>query len=90
MSGCQTTTSDLPEIFAFELDPGDIGGSHKLLIEAGLLVAFMVDGECPPVDEAHAGLKRALVSRRLHKNHVEALMQALIEHEAELKSFAGL
>ena len=62
----------------------------KLLIESGLVVAFMVDGNCAPVMAEHANLKKALVSGRLHPNHVKALTEALLAHEAELKAFAGM
>ena len=59
-------------ILAFQLDPEDRSDGLKLMIEAGLIVAFMVDGECAPVAEKHAELKQALVTGRLHPNQVEA------------------
>jgi hypothetical protein len=80
----------LSEVFAFPIDPDDRDGSIKLLIECGLLAAFMVDGGCAPVTEEHANLKRALVNGRLHPNGIEALEEALAAHEAELRAFAGL
>jgi hypothetical protein len=80
----------LGEIFAFPIDPDDRIGSSKLLIECGLLAAFLVDGGCAPVSEEHANLKRALVNGRLHPNGIEALEQVLVAHEAELRAFAGL
>jgi len=81
---------DLEEVFAFELDPGDRDDGLKLMIEAGLLVAFMVDGACAAVSEEHEKFKRDLVSGRLHANQVRALQQAIMDHEAELRAFAGL
>jgi hypothetical protein len=80
----------LSEVLAFNLDPDQRDDGRKLLIEAGLVVAFIVDGECAPVDEAHAALKRAIATGRLHANHIEALVGALAESEESLRAFAGL
>ena len=63
--------------------------AQKLLMEAGLLVAFVVDGDCEPVREAHADLVRALLAGRLYPKQVEALEDALRAHAAELAAFAG-
>ena len=78
----------LAEILAFKLDPDDRDASIKLLIEAGLVVAFIVDGNCAPVSAAHADFKAALVAGSLHVKYVKALTDALIAHEAELKAFS--
>ncbi len=80
----------LEEVFAFDLDPDDREDGLKLMLEAGLLVAFVVDGDCAPVREAHEKLKRGLVSGRVHARQVEALTEALTEAEDELRAFAGL
>jgi len=80
---------DLDEVFAFRLDPEDREDGLRRLIEAGLVVSFIVDGGCEPVSEAHSELGRALVSGRLHPNHVEALEGAVLAHEAELRAYAG-
>jgi hypothetical protein len=80
----------LREVLELRLDPDQREESLKLLLEAGLLVAFTVDGGCPPVDEAHAKLKQALLSGRLHANDVRALSEALLANEAQLRAFAGL
>jgi len=79
----------LDEVFAFALDPADREDGQKLLLEAGLLAAFMVDGDCAPVTAAHGELKRALASGSVHAKDVEALTQALIENESELRAFAA-
>ncbi len=79
-----------PEILAFKLDPENREDGLKLLIEAGLVVAFVVDGDCAPVKEAHAALKKGLVSGRPHANHGKALTEAVLAHRAELRAFAGL
>jgi hypothetical protein len=77
-------------VLAFRLDPEDREDGLKLLIEVGLVVAFVVDGGCAPVSEAHAELKRALVAGRVRPSHVEALVEALRANEAQLLAFAGL
>ena len=78
---------ELTQVLAFPIDPDDREDGLRLLLEAGLVVAFMVDGGCPPVQEAHEALKRALAAGRLHARDVEALEGALREHEAMLRSF---
>ena len=80
----------LAEILAFPLDPGDRDDGLKLFLEVGLVVAFIVDGACPPVVEAHADFKRVVASGRLAASHVDALTEAVLENEAALRSFAGL
>ena len=80
----------LEEVFAFPADPDDRDDGLKLYIECGLLVAFMVDGGCAPVEELHAKLKRTLERGRLHPRTLRDLEAALIEHETELRAFAGL
>jgi hypothetical protein len=78
------------EILAFKLNPDDREDALKLFIEAGLLVAFLVDGDCAPVSAAHAALKKALASGRVDAPTLTALTEALRAHGAELRAFAGL
>ncbi|MCZ6596035.1 MAG: hypothetical protein O7B99_00185 [Planctomycetota bacterium] len=80
----------LGEVLAFRLDPADREDCQKLLLEAGLVVAFIVDGACAPVAEAHEKLKRGLVHGSVHRSDVESLEEAVAAHEAELRVFAGL
>ena len=79
----------LSTIFAFALDPDDREASLKLLIEAGLVVAFVVDGNCAALAEPHAAFRKALASGKLEARHVTALTEALLAHEAELRAFGG-
>jgi hypothetical protein len=79
----------LAEVLAFELDPDDREDGLKLLLEAGLVVAFVVDGECAPVAAAHAELKRVLAAGAARKSHVEALTRAVVANEAALRAFVG-
>ena len=70
-------------VLAFELEGRERADAQRLLIEAGLLVAFVLDGGCAPLEEAHREFKRALALDRLRPSHVEALVEGLLEHEAE-------
>lgn len=79
----------LEQVLAFELDPDEREDAQRLLLEAGLLVAFMLDGDNAPVREAHEELKRALVRGRLHARHVTALEEALLAEASALRDFAG-
>jgi len=79
----------ISDVLAFDVDPDDREASLKLMIEAGLLIAFVVDGECAPVAAAHIALKEALSSNRSPKKASAALAKALLAHENELRVFAG-
>jgi hypothetical protein len=76
-------------IFEMKLSPEN-PDSEKLISEAGLLVAFMVDGDCAPVKEAHAALKAALKSRTNVDKAVTALQAALEKNADQLRKFAKL
>lgn len=79
----------LETILRMQLDPDDRDGGQKLLIEAGLVVSFILDGGCEPVEATHAEFKRALASGRLRPSHVQALVGALLNHEAKFLVYAG-
>jgi hypothetical protein len=84
----------LDEIFAFRLDLEDIPGSSRLYQEAGLLVAYLLDGapDDKELAEKHAAFKTALKSGT--KAEVAAagvaLQKSLAKHEKEIKKFATL
>lgn len=80
----------LAEALAFELDPDDRERAQALLLEAGLVVAFLVDGDCEPVRAAHAALRQELVERRLRRKTVTALVEVLLANEDALRAFAEL
>jgi poly(3-hydroxybutyrate) depolymerase len=80
----------LEEVFAFKLDPDKRDDGLKLLIEAGLLVSFAVDGECAPVSASLAELQRALAMGRLRPSLTTALVDSITANEAKLRTFAGL
>ena len=58
-------------------------------MEAGLLVAFLVDGDCAPVSAEHAAFKKALAAGRVEGQRVTALTEVLRAHWTELRAFAG-
>jgi hypothetical protein len=79
----------LDEVLAFRLDPDDRDDGLKLLIEAGLLVAFAVDGECAPVQAALLELQRTLAADRFRPSLVTNLVEAIRANEAQMRTFAG-
>ena len=81
---------DLDSVFALDLDPDDRDGGHRLMLSAGALVAFLIDGECEPAEKAHAAFKRALVEGRMHPKRVKELEDALRENEEALRAFTRL
>jgi hypothetical protein len=80
----------LDEVVAFRLDPDQRDDSLKLLIEAGLLVSFAVDGECAPVSAALAELQRAFSTGRFRPSLVTGLIDAIRANESQLRTFAEL
>lgn len=77
----------IEELFAFRLDPADQSG--KIMSEAGLLVSFVLDGECAPVVRAHAAFKAALRSGESTEAAVEALQKAILDNAEALHAYAG-
>lgn len=80
----------LAEVLAFRIEPDRRDDALRLLLEAGLLVSFVVDGGCAPVVAAHAELKRALAAGSLRRPHVEALTATIAANEAALRAYAEL
>jgi hypothetical protein len=81
----------LPEIFAFNIDVNDALAAQSLLNEAGLVVAFILDGGCAEVVAAHEAFKAALKGDlEQARQAAEALQQAVIEHEDDLRLWANL
>ena len=82
----------LERIFAFELSPDEASrqDAQKLINESGLLVAFVLDGECAPVTERYQALKVALEKGKGVDKAVSALEKEIARHEKELRAFAKL
>lgn len=78
----------LADVFAFRLNPDQREASQRLLIEAGLVVSFLVDGPVPEVRRAHDEFKAAMIAGSLHPKYVQALRDALVAHESELAAYA--
>ncbi|MEM7308243.1 MAG: hypothetical protein AAF682_16305 [Planctomycetota bacterium] len=81
---------DLEAIFAFQIDANDPDGSGRMITEAGLLVSFVLDGECAPVIEAHQALKHALATGGDHEAAGAELKKALLKNEKKLRLYANL
>ena len=84
-------------IFEFPISADDPENAERLISEAGLVVAFVLDGGCAPVVAKHEQLlealraaKRDATARKDLEKAVVALQDAIVDHEAELKAFAGL
>jgi len=84
----------LEEIFAFRPDVNNLDGTGRLYHEAGLLVAFLLDGA--PGDRTlaakHEAFKKALQSAPKAEvaQAAGALQKALAENEPAIRAFAGL
>ncbi len=83
----------LTQIYRFELgfdSDQSKDRSAKLLNEAGLLLAFVLDGDVPEVKHAHAEAKAALRSGKDVAAAFQKLEKAIEAAEPALRSFAGL
>lgn len=78
------------DVIAFELSLGDVEGSTKLIHEAGLLVAFILDGDCAPVREAHQAFKADFRAGKDTTESARALGEALVKNQKALRRFAKL
>ncbi len=87
----------LERIFELPLNVDDPESSEKLISEAGLLVAFILDGGCAPVLEELAKVQEALraakrdpKTRKDFEKAIAGLQGQLVKNEPALKEFAGL
>ncbi len=78
----------LEQVFLMNLDANDPAGSVRRIHEAGLLVAFMLDGDSQAVKQAHEGFKAALREGKGTSEAAQALQMALEANLTELKAFA--
>ena len=77
----------LSTIFKMKLSVDDPDQSGKLLNEAGLVVAFLIDGENAAVKEKHAAFKIAFRNGGSIEKEIRALEAALLDAEADLRKF---
>jgi hypothetical protein len=84
----------LDEVFAFKLDLKDVPNSTRLYDEAGLLVAYVLDGAPGDKELAKAleGFQAALVAgpKAGVTAAAIALQKTLAKHERDIKKFAGM
>lgn len=82
---------DLSEVFEVEMNPAEAKKARLQLLRAGTLMAFILDGKCKPVEEAHAALKAGLIEAGLEGSLDTALVTALEEairsNETALRAF---
>lgn len=80
----------VPEIFSEPLDGGEAVDAGKLLNERGLVVAFMVDGEVPALQEAHAELRAKIQAGEDLEKAFARIEQLVAQNEQRLREFADL
>jgi hypothetical protein len=79
---------DIAKVFEFKLTIADVPSSSRLIHEAGLLTAFVLDGGDKNVQRAHEALKQALVSGVPTTAAVAELQKALLAAKAAITAFA--
>jgi len=79
----------LKTIFEFDLERAGDKSTH-LLNEAGLLVAFVLDGDCRPVKRRHGSLVETIRQGQDPRSAFQALAKAIAKADDELLEFAGL
>jgi hypothetical protein len=77
------------QIFPVNLDANDASGSERRIHEAGLLVSFILDGNCAPVSAAHQELKTAFASGGSTAEAVDKLQKAIVDNAEALNKHAG-
>ena len=80
----------LSTIFKMKLTVDNPDQSGKLLNEAGLVVAFLIDGENAAVKEKHAAFKIAFRNGGSFEKEIRALESALLDAEADLRKFGDV
>lgn len=79
---------NLEEALECALHPTAVARSQRLLLQAGLLVAYLLDGEDATLRRPHAELRRALEEGQGIREAVAGLEAAMRRSEAELRAFA--
>ncbi len=79
---------DIDEVLRCELSATEVSRSGRLLLQTGLLVAFVLDGECAPVQAAHQSFRRAVQEQSGVAAAAGNLATALKSNEAALREFA--
>jgi tetratricopeptide (TPR) repeat protein len=74
----------------FALDINDLDSCVRMIMGAGGVVSFILEGECEPVMEAHEAFKEALKSGSDTAKAVEDLEKALTKNEKKLRKYLNL
>jgi len=77
-------------ILKCDISLDDAAKSDKLILESGLVMAFVLDGKCAPVTEKLAAFKLAMNTGKDVKKAGTALEEAVHKNEAALRKFAGI
>jgi hypothetical protein len=83
----------LKEIFQCDITNEGGDDSQKLINEEGLVMAFVVDGNCAPVKDKYKALQGAMKEGKDAKaiaSLASALQAEVEKHEADLRKFAGI
>lgn len=80
---------DMQKVFDFKITTADVPGSTQMIHEAGLLVAFLLDGEDKRVRTAHQAFQAALRAGGATASAVNELQRALLAAKPALAKFAG-
>ena len=78
------------QIFAMQLNPNDKPGSARRINQAGMLVSFILDGKCKPVNEAHEAFKHALRNGEDTAEADAALRKAIQDNEAAFHEYVKM
>lgn len=83
----------IKQVLECNIKPSDPVDTRKLINETGLVVAFIMDGNCAPVLEKFKTLQAAFKNMHERKpidEALKALEAEIVKNEAELRKFAGL
>lgn len=83
----------LKQVFECKIKTGDPEDTSKLINETGLVMSFILDGNCAPVVEKHKAFQEALKTAKDRKpidEAARALEGEIAKHETDLRKFAGL
>jgi len=78
------------QIFAMQLNPNDVPGSQMRINQAGMLVSFILDGKCKPVEAAHRALTEALRTGADTADADMALRKAIQDNEEDFHIYVRM
>ncbi|MDP6519151.1 MAG: hypothetical protein QF411_04575 [Planctomycetota bacterium] len=79
----------LAKLIECDLSAEQVEDSGRMINELGLLISFVVDGDCGPVKAQHTKFKEAIASGEHFAAAADELAAVLLAHEKELRAFAG-